>query len=102
MKKPKITMKKSFKKEILNRISYLCGHLEGVKRMVKDDKYCIDVLRQNQAVIAALKKVNEMILENHLNTCVTEAIKGKSEKERKKKIKELLAIYKNSNENGTK
>jgi len=48
-------------------------------------------------VIAAIKKVNRMILENHLNTCVTTAIKGKKEKERKKKIKELLEIFKNSN-----
>ena len=89
-------MKKSFKKKILNRISYLSGHLEGVRKMVNDDKYCIDVIKQNEAVIAALEKVNEILLENHLNTCVTDAIKGKSEKERKKKIKELLAIYKNS------
>ena len=88
-------MKKSIKKRILNRMNYLSGHLEGVKKMVKDEKYCIDIIRQNQAVIAALKKVNEMILENHLNTCVTKAIKSKSQKERKKKIKELLELFKN-------
>jgi len=64
--------------------------------MVKDDKYCIDIILQNKAIISAIKKANQMILENHLNTCVTEAIKDKSKKERKKKIKELLAIYKNS------
>ena len=64
--------------------------------MVKDEKYCIDIIKQNKAIIAALQKVNEMVLENHLNTCVTEAIKGRSEKERKKKIKELLEIFKNS------
>jgi len=64
--------------------------------MLRDDEYCIDIIKQNEAVIAAIKKINQMILENHLNTCVTEAIKGKSEKERKKKIKELLEIFKNS------
>jgi len=90
-------MQKKFKKQILNRISYLAGHLEGIKKMVEKDKYCIDILWQGEAVIAALKKVNEMVLENHLNTCVTEAIKGKSQKERKKKIKELLEIFKKSN-----
>lgn len=77
-------------------MNYLSGHLEGIKKMIKDEKYCIDIIKQNKAIVAALKKVNQMILENHLNTCVTEAIKGRSEKERKKKIKELLAIYKNS------
>jgi DNA-binding FrmR family transcriptional regulator len=72
------------KKQILNRMSYLSGHLEGIKRMIKDNKYCIDVIKQNEAVMAAIKKVNRMILEARLNTCVTEAIKGKNEKERKK------------------
>ena len=90
-------MKKSIKKQILNRMNYLSGHLEGIKKMIKDEKYCIDIIKQNEAVIAALKKVNEMVLENHLNTCVTEAIKGKSQKERKKKIKEILEIFKKSN-----
>ena len=77
-------------------MNYLCGHLDGIKKMLKDDKYCIDIIKQNEAVIAAIKKVNEMILENHLNTCVAEAIKGKSEKERKKKMKEILELFKNS------
>jgi len=77
-------------------MNYLSGHLEGIKKMLRDDEYCIDIIKQSEAVIAAIKKINQMILENHLNTCVTEAIKGKSEKERKKKIKELLEIFKNS------
>jgi len=82
-------------KQILNRMNYLTGHLTGIKKMLKDGKYCIDVIKQNEAVIAAIKKVNEMILENHLNTCVAEAIKNKNEKERKKKIKEILELFKN-------
>ena len=64
--------------------------------MIEDDRYCIDVILQTEAVIKALKKINELILESHLNTCVTDAIKGKSAKERKKKIKELLEIFKSS------
>ena len=81
------------KKQILNRINYIRGHLDGVRKMVRDNKYCIDVILQNEAVIAAVKKINKIILENHLNTCVTRAIKGKSGRERKKKIKELLKIF---------
>ena len=76
-------------------MNYLIGHLEGVKKMIQGDKYCIDIIKQNEAVIAAIKKLDQMLLENHLNTCVTKLIKGKSEKERKKKIKELLEIFKN-------
>ena len=79
-------------------MSYISGHLEGIKKMVESDKYCIDIIKQNEAVIAAIKKVNQVILENHLNTCVAEAIKSKNKKEQKKKIKELLEIFKNSDE----
>lgn len=78
-------------------MNYLSGHLDGIKKMVAQDKYCIDIIQQNKAVIAAIKKVNELLLENHLNTCVTDAIKHKNEKQRKKQIKELLEIFKNPN-----
>jgi len=78
-------------------MNYLIGHLEGVKNMINNEKYCINVIQQNEAVIAAIKRVNQIILENHLDSCVTQAIKGKKEKERKKKIQELLEIFKNSN-----
>ncbi|MCP6718180.1 MAG: metal-sensing transcriptional repressor [Patescibacteria group bacterium] len=88
-------MKKLEEKQILNRMNYLSGHLEGVKKMIKNDKYCIDIIKQNEAVIAAIKKVNQLILKDHLNSCVSKAIKGKDEKERRKKIKELLEIFKN-------
>ena len=89
-------MKKSLKKRTIDRMSYISGHLEGIKKMLRDDKYCIDIIKQNEAVIAAIKKVNQIILENHLNTCVADAIKSKNKKEQKKKIKELLEIFKNS------
>jgi len=91
-------MKKEAKKQILKRMNYICGHLEGVKKMINDDKYCIDIILQNKAVISAIRKVNEMVLESHLDTCVAEAIKDKSQKERKKKVKELLKIFESSDE----
>lgn len=77
-------------------MSYISGHLEGIKKMLEDDKYCIDVIKQNNAVIAAIRKLNQIILENHLNTCVADAIKNKNKKEQKKKIKEILDVCKNS------
>lgn len=92
-----LTMKNLIKKQQLNRINYIQGHLGGIKKMIENDRYCIDVILQNEAVIKAIKKVNQIILESHLNNCVTRAIKGRNVKERKKKIKELLEIYKNSN-----
>lgn len=89
-------MEKSAKQQIINRINYVSGHLEGVKKMVQDGKYCIDIIHQNRAVISAVKKISDLILENHLNTCVADAIQGKSKKEKEKKIKELVEIFKHS------
>lgn len=89
--------KKDSKKEILNRISYLEGHCGAIKRMVEDGVYCIEIIHQIEAVEAALKKVKEKILENHLATCVTTAIQGKSEKQREKVIDELMEVFKKNN-----
>lgn len=81
-------------KAVLNRMNYLLGHLQANLKMVQQGRYCIDIIRQNQAVISALKKVNQLILKNHLDTCVTSAIKGKSELERKRVFDELTEIFK--------
>ncbi|MGB9707027.1 MAG: metal-sensing transcriptional repressor [Microgenomates group bacterium] len=80
-------------KTILNRMNYLIGHLKANLKMVEEGRYCIDIIRQNQAVIAALKKVNEIILKNHLETCVTKAVTGKGKKKREKVYKEILEIF---------
>ncbi len=80
-------------------MNYLIGHLKANLKMVEEGRYCIDIIRQNQAVISALKRVNELILENHLNTCVTKAVKGKSEKQRKRVLEEIVEIFKEG-ENG--
>lgn len=81
------------KKEIINRLSFLEGHCRAIKQMVEDERYCIEVIFQIEAVEAALKKVREKILEDHLSTCVTTAIKGDSEKKRKRVLGELLEVY---------
>ncbi|PIV01863.1 transcriptional regulator [Candidatus Shapirobacteria bacterium CG03_land_8_20_14_0_80_39_12] len=81
------------KKEITNRLSYLEGHCRGIRKMVEDGSYCIDVIHQIEAVEAALKKVKEKILADHLETCVTTAIKGEDERERKRVLDELLEVY---------
>lgn len=86
-------MNQEKKKQILKRMNYLSGHLEGVKKMIEKDKYCIDIIEQNRGVMSALCKVNEIILENHLNMCVTEAIEGKNEKEKEKKVEEIIKLF---------
>jgi len=77
----------------LRRLKNIEGHLRGVIRMVEEDAYCIDVIRQIQAVDAALNKVSTQILANHLNSCVITAIKGNNAKEREKVIKEITEVF---------
>lgn len=74
-------------------MNYLLGHLRANIKMVQEDKYCIDIIQQNQAVIAALKKVNQLILRNHLDTCVTTAIRTKNNKEKKRVLNEIMEVY---------
>lgn len=89
-------MKKNNKKETLKRLKIIEGHLKKVIKMVEEDRYCIDVLRQSWAVQSALKKVDILILNQHLRTCVADAFKKKSGS-KEKRIKELLDIYNISN-----
>ena len=77
----------------LRRLKTVEGHLRGVIRMVEEDAYCIDVIRQIQAVEAALNKVSAQILESHLNSCVTTAIKGNDPKERARVLKEITEVF---------
>jgi CsoR family transcriptional regulator, copper-sensing transcriptional repressor len=81
----------------LRRLKTVEGHLRGVIRMVEEDAYCIDVIRQIQAVEAALNKVSSQILENHLNSCVIEAIQGNDVGERKRVLKEITEVFDMSN-----
>ena len=77
----------------LRRLKTIEGHLRGVIRMVEGDEYCIDVIRQIQAVEAALDKVSTQILEKHLTSCVTTAIQGNNPKERERVLKEITEVF---------
>ncbi len=86
----------NFKKEALQRIKIAKGHLEKVQKMLEEDAYCPDIIHQSQAVEAALKKVDELILHGHLHTCVLHDIHGtKSEKE--KLVGEIVELFKKGN-----
>ncbi|MCB9135264.1 MAG: metal-sensitive transcriptional regulator [Anaerolineales bacterium] len=84
--------------EALQRLKYIEGHVRGVQRMLEDDKYCIDVIRQIQAVQAALNKVSNIILDEHLNHCVTTAIRGDDAAERERVLTEITSIFNTANE----
>lgn len=80
-------------KATLRRLKTVEGHLRGIIRMVEEDAYCIDIIRQIQAVDAALNKVSAQILENHLNSCVISAVQGNDKKERQRVLKEITEVF---------
>jgi len=86
-------MTEDHKREILNRLKSAEGHVRGIERMVDEDAYCIDVINQILAVQRALDKVNSMILEHHLQTCVTTAIRGDNPAERERVIAEIMDVF---------
>lgn len=68
------------------------GQVRGVQRMIEDRKYCIDILNQIYAVKGALSRVEGRILRRHFQHCVTEALRGDSEKEKQEKMDEILRL----------
>ena len=81
------------KRDLLNRLKTVEGHIRGVQRMVEDDAYCIDIIKQTQAVQSALERFNSVILADHLNGCVVTAIRGDDAAEREKMVDELLGVF---------
>lgn len=79
--------------DVINRLKNAEGHLRGVQRMVEEGAYCIDVIRQIQAVQAALNKVSGIILEGHLNSCLITAVRGEDIKERERVLKEITEVF---------
>ena len=78
------------KKDALKRLSYIEGHLAGIRRMVEEDKYCVDVLKQTFAVRRAIQKLESKLLEGHLHSCVIEGVRDGREDE---VLGELMELY---------
>ncbi len=81
-------------KETLNRLSRIAGQVQGVKRMVEEEKYCIDIVTQIQAARSALRSVEMKILEKHMHHCVHDAFASGSQKNADEKMEELLCVMK--------
>jgi DNA-binding FrmR family transcriptional regulator len=85
------------KDDILRRARVTVGHLEGVARMIERDEYCVDVIRQIQAVQASLNRLSAKILDKHLSTCVTTAVRGDDPDSREKVLKEITEVFQAAN-----
>lgn len=82
-----------FEKEpTIKRLNRIAGQVRGIVRMIEEERYCIDVLQQMQAVKSALAKVEDAILKDHSATCVEKAIASGDEAEQRKKFTELIDL----------
>ncbi len=76
--------------DALKRLAYIEGHLQGVRKMVEEGRYCVDILKQTHAIRKAIEKLEALLLDGHLQTCVIDGIeKGKAEQI----ISELRSLY---------
>lgn len=83
-------MKADIKKKALRRLSLIRGQVEGVRKMVEDERYCVDIITQSSAIKEALSGVEDLLLQNHLSTHVIEQMKnGKG----KHATEEILKVY---------
>lgn len=83
-------METGTKGEALKRLSYIEGHLAGIRRMIDEERYCVDILKQTFAVRKAIEKLESLLLEGHLHTCVPSGIKDGREAQ---VIQELVELY---------
>lgn len=81
------------KAQIVRRLKSVEGHVRGIQRMVEEGQYCIDIINQSLAVQSALDKINAMVLERHLQSCVATAIRSDNALERERVIGELLQVF---------
>ncbi len=86
-------MNDATKADALRRIRSISGHVQGVERMLEADAYCIDVIRQIQAVQAALNRVSARLLEGHLRSCVITAVQGEDIHERERVLAEISEVF---------
>ncbi|MEL7491226.1 MAG: metal-sensitive transcriptional regulator [Pseudomonadota bacterium] len=85
-------MRKETRTATAKRLARIEGQVRGVSRMIDEDRYCIDIVRQVQAIKAALRGLEAVILEDHLGTCVEDALAGPNLDMRREKVEELVAV----------
>lgn len=86
-------MENNAKTEALKRMKSISGHVKGIERMLEEDEYCIDVIKQIQAVEAALNKVSALLLNGHLHSCVITAVRGEDVSERERVLEEIAHVF---------
>lgn len=85
-------MDAELKQSMQTRLHRIEGQVRGIRDMLAADRYCVDVLTQTRAVAAALRRVEDLVMHNHLSTCVSDAIKSDDTRAKREKIDEVMAV----------
>lgn len=80
------------KESALRKLKTVRGQIDGIIKMVEDDRYCIDISNQLMASIAILKNVNKEVLDAHLRNCVSQAFDSQDEADKAQKIEEIISV----------
>jgi len=80
------------KPKLLNRLNRIAGQAKGVAKMVEEDRYCIDIVTQVSAVRAALRRLEEEVLRDHVAHCVEHAVSSGNKADQRRKIEELMEV----------
>ncbi len=75
-----------------SRLRRIEGQIRGIQKMVDDDRYCMDIVAQTRAVVAALRAVEDVIMENHMQTCVADAFRSENPQQQREKIDEIMQV----------
>jgi len=86
-------MNENQKNEVLQRLKKIAGQIGGIQKMVSENRYCIDILTQTRASVAALHKVEDLIMYQHLHTCVADSMKSDDLQDKNQKITEIMKIF---------
>jgi DNA-binding FrmR family transcriptional regulator len=81
------------REKVRGRIRRVAGQVAGIERMVEEDRYCVDVLLQVAAARAALDGIGKLLLSNHVETCVADAMRSRRTADRQEKIDELMEVF---------
>lgn len=86
-------MNKEQTSQTVNRLSRIEGQIRGIRKMIEDGRYCIDILTQTRAISAAINKVEALIMKQHLETCVADSLAGSNKDDKESKIDEIMEVF---------
>ena len=85
-------MTEAQKHRVLNRLNRVKGQVNGIQRMIENDRYCVDVLTQIAAVLSALRRVEDTVISQHLHTCVAAAMRSGDREDQNAKVDEIIEL----------